>query len=111
MKMDQAKTHEAAREICTGYSNEDLDQLIEKWLEINPAKPIRAEVRTNVGAVPVWAIVGNLDPHAGDIHDLAEAYALPIDAIRAALAYYRRNTSVIDARIEANTTEIESVLE
>jgi uncharacterized protein (DUF433 family) len=111
MKMDPAYTHEAVRDICAGYSDEDLDQLIEAWLEVNPAKPTRTEVRTRIGAVPVWAIIGNLESHGNDTVDLAAAYDIPHDAVRAALAYYQRHASVIDARIEANTIEIESVLE
>ena len=109
--MESSNAYEAIRDACAALSDEDLDRLIETWLEVNPAKPIRAEVRTQIGAVPVWAIIGNLGTREDAITDLAAAYDLPNDAVRAALAYYQRHTSVIDACIEANITEIESVLE
>jgi hypothetical protein len=38
---------------------------------------------------------------------LAEAYGVPIEAVRAALAFYNRHRCLIDARLAENATEIE----
>jgi uncharacterized protein (DUF433 family) len=38
----------------------------------------------------------------GDVAQLAAAYALPREAVEAALAYYHRHKELIDARIALN---------
>ena len=84
----------------------DDARLIERYVEPNgdryPAG--RADARLRDHGVSVWALVRHLRAVGGDIDQLAEDYALPREAIEAALAYYRRNKDAIDARLLLNTT-------
>lgn len=87
------------------------DELIRQHIELNPHKPWRGEVRLKDAAIAVWAIIGSLPAVEGDLDRLAAAFAIPRIAVDAAMAYYRRNKSVIDARLEANEVlESDSIL-
>ena len=72
----------------------DEEQLIAQYVELNPYHPGSDEAWIVGYGVPVWAIIGAI--HA------AEEYQLPIDAVRAAIAYYQRFMDVINARLVAN---------
>lgn len=62
--------------------------------------PARARLRE--WGVEIWALVAQLPAMDGDPARLAEAYGLPIDAVLAALAYYRAHKEIIDAQIALN---------
>ena len=73
--------------------------LIERWIEPHPRGTFRARV-AGIG-VPVYAIVAKLG-NAGMspdrlVEEAAKAYDIPLDAARAALAYYRKHQYLIDA--------------
>ncbi len=76
------------------------DALIERWLAPNPHKP--SEMVLAAYGVPVWALVGYARGVDDDIEEVARAYEVPSEAVRAALAYYRRNPLQIDAKLAAN---------
>lgn len=78
------------------------EELIDKYIELNPNRPGRAEARVVGYAVPVWALVGYLEAVDGDVAQAAHDYRLPEEAVEAAVAYYRRHKTLIDARLEAN---------
>lgn len=78
------------------------DELIARYIELDPHKPSRDEARVIGSGVPVWALIPHLQAENGDVETVAAGYDLPPEAVEAAAAYYRRNQSVIDARIEAN---------
>lgn len=59
-------------------------------------------MRVREGGVPIWALIGYLEAVEGDLDRAARDYEISRDAVEAAVAYYRRNRDVIDARIEAN---------
>ena len=52
----------------------------------------------------MWALVGHLRAVCDDVDRVAADYELPREAVEAALAYYRRNKDLIDARLLLNTT-------
>jgi uncharacterized protein (DUF433 family) len=78
------------------------DDLIARYIEENPAKPGLADARLIGYAVPVWALIGYLPAVGHRADKVAEDYDLPVEAVEAALAYYRQHQDVIDARIAAN---------
>jgi len=53
-------------------------------------------------AVPVWAVIGCMPVVNWDSKKASKAYEVPVAAIEAALAYYRRYQALIDHRIEEN---------
>lgn len=74
--------------------------LIDRWIVPDPMDP--AQMRLSVFGIHLWAIVGasgGLDEYLGQV---ADDYAVPIDAVRAAHAYYRQHPLQIDAKIESN---------
>ena len=78
------------------------EALLGRWIEPNPHKRRVDEAWLRDSAVPVWAIIGYLEAVQGDIAQVAADYEAPREAVEAALAYYRRHTLLIDARIAAN---------
>lgn len=81
------------------------DELIERYIEFNPRRPglDRAQIRD--AGVEVWALVGYYQGEAeGDIKEVARAYDIPVDAVRAALAYYARQRDLIDAWLKRQQT-------
>jgi len=63
----------------------------------------RADARLRDSGVPVWALVGHLRAVGNDVDRVAADYELPREAVDAALAYYRRQKSLIEARRLLNT--------
>jgi uncharacterized protein (DUF433 family) len=80
----------------------DGDARIARWIEANPYRPGVANARVRDYGVPVWALVGHAAATGRPVAELAADYAIPVEAAEAALAFYRRHTAVIDARIAAN---------
>lgn len=80
----------------------DTDALIQEYIEVNPYHPGPANVRLRPYAVPVWALINYWYAADSDAQAVASAYHLPLEAVQAAIEYYRRNVAVIDARIAAN---------
>ncbi len=70
----------------------------------HPLKAGRADAVLAGTGVPVWAIVAHWRL-VGDVATVALDYLVPVKAVEGALAYYRKNQAVIDARIEANYTD------
>jgi len=52
--------------------------------------------------VSVWALVGYLEAVHGDVSRVADDYRLPLEAVEAAVTYYRQYKQLIDDRLEAN---------
>jgi uncharacterized protein (DUF433 family) len=78
-------------------------ELIARHVEENPRKPGPPDARLKDSGVAVWAFIAYL--HAavgGDLAQAASDYELSPEAAQAALAYYRRHQSLIDARIAWN---------
>jgi uncharacterized protein (DUF433 family) len=81
----------------------DRDEaLIAQYLEPNPNRPGRANWRVKERGVSVWALVGHWEAVGGDVEEVARDYLVPVEAVEAALAYYRRNKVLIDDRLATN---------
>ena len=77
------------------------DELITRYIELNPRRPGRDRAQVRDAGVEVWALVAYYqDGTSGDIDQVARAYDIPVDAVRAALAYYARERDLIDARLK-----------
>ena len=78
------------------------EALIVRYIEPNPNRPHLAEAWLKESAVPVWAIIGALPAANGDLAAVAAAYDVPLAAVEAAMAFYRRHQCLIDARLAEN---------
>jgi uncharacterized protein (DUF433 family) len=76
--------------------------LITWYLEPNPNRPGPADWWLKDYGVSVWALVGYWLTVGRDADRVATSYAVPIEAVEAALAYYTQNREIIDARLAAN---------
>jgi len=76
------------------------DELVTRYIDPNPDRPSDAWL---IGyGVSVWALIQYLRAAEGDCDRVTADYDLPREAFEAALAYYRRNKALIDARIALN---------
>jgi uncharacterized protein (DUF433 family) len=77
------------------------DELIERYIELNPRRPGRDRAQIRGAGVEVWALVAwYRDSASKNVEEIATAYDIPVDAVRAALAYYAREKNLIDAWLE-----------
>ena len=74
--------------------------LIERYIEKDPNKPGRSNVRLKDYGVHVWALVGYGPAVNDDLEEIARAYDIPLEAVKAAMLYYERNRGPIDYRLE-----------
>jgi len=86
------------RAVATDRETEQT--LIDRWIEPDPMD--LAQMRLAVYGIHLWAIIGASEGLDEYIRPVAQMYAIPVDAVRAAHAYYRRHPLQIDARIESN---------
>lgn len=95
----------AERALDTHDAQSD-DELIARYIEMNPNCPGPLGARTVEYAVPVWAIAGYclLALH-GDLDQTAADYEVSRATVEAVMAYYRRYQGAIDALIEANSAQ------
>jgi uncharacterized protein (DUF433 family) len=77
--------------------------LIERHVAPDPAGRGAAYARLTEAGTPVWALVAYHQGDAGgDVRLVAEGYGASAEAVRAALAYYRRHRAEIDAWLLLN---------
>ena len=81
---------------------ESEEALIARYLEPNPNRPGPADWRVKDRGVSVWALVGHWKTPGPDVESVARDYVVTPEAVEAALAYYRHNREIIDARLAAN---------
>ena len=67
----------------------DQDELIPTYIEANPYRPGAEDVRLRVYGIPVWALIGHLHGIAWDFPRTARDYRIPVEAVHAAVAYYK----------------------
>lgn len=79
------------------------DELIAKYLEPDPAKPWLAEYRVKNHGTHVWALIGHLNSVDWDIEETAGDYYLTKEQVEAAIAFYKRHTAHIKARLAENS--------
>lgn len=83
----------------------ETDELIDRYIEMDPLKGSRAEARLRGSKVAGWALAGYLQDGESDLARAATDYQLPREAVEAARAYYRRHKGLIDDRVAANVLE------
>ncbi|HEY8743982.1 MAG TPA: hypothetical protein VIU62_12825 [Chloroflexota bacterium] len=76
--------------------------LIAQYVEDDVRRFGPAQARPRTSGVEVWVLVAQLPAMDHDVARLAVAYGLPIAAVQAAMAYYRRHKELIDAQIALN---------
>lgn len=97
-----------SRRLASKLDEAALERLIDDYIEQDPLTLGVGGARTRREAIPVWALIGYLEAASGDINRVTEDYEIPADAVRAAIAYYRRHPIIIQAFILDNellTTE------
>jgi uncharacterized protein (DUF433 family) len=78
------------------------DAQIARWIEPAAADTDPADCCVLPRRVPVWAIIGQLKLEYWKAEVVAGEYELPLEAVQAAMAYYRRNQRDVDQRVAAN---------
>jgi uncharacterized protein (DUF433 family) len=86
------------------------EDLITQYIELNPHRPGLDEARLKSYGVAVWALIGYLPAVGNDVSQVAHDYDVPVEAVEAAIAYYRRHRPLIDARIAANSAKFDDLL-
>ncbi len=81
-----------------GMAKKHPDVLIARYIEEIPRRGVQ-EAQIRRYGVAVWAVIGYLKGVHGDVRQTAEDYEMPLDAVRAAQAYYRKHRYAIDARL------------
>jgi hypothetical protein len=74
---------------------------------LDPNRPGPDRVRLLDYDIPLWAIIGHLEAVEGDVAQAAADYAIPVDAIFAAKAYYEAHPHHIDTRLAINRAATE----
>jgi uncharacterized protein (DUF433 family) len=77
------------------------ESLIPKYIEEYPDKPGPGHARLKSSAVPVWALIGHLPVHNGRDDLVAADYDVPLEAVQAAIAFYREHTCEIEAELKS----------
>ncbi|MDQ2784437.1 MAG: DUF433 domain-containing protein [Chloroflexota bacterium] len=78
------------------------DELIARYIAPHPTKPGADQAIIAGHGVSVWALVGYLQGTKECAQRVAADYALPVEAVEAAKAYYHRHQALIDSRIAVN---------
>jgi uncharacterized protein (DUF433 family) len=98
---------EEARPVTTeqqaAQAEREEGALIERHVAPDPAGRGAPYARLTESGAPVWALVAYHQGDAGgDVRLVAEGYGASVEAVRAALAYYRRHRAEIDAWLLLN---------
>jgi len=75
--------------------------LIERHIEQGPSRPGPADVRLIQYRVPVWTLIGAVHAVDGDAERVSQDQKVPVEAVEAAIVYYLRHKTAIDARLAA----------
>jgi uncharacterized protein (DUF433 family) len=78
------------------------DPLVLKYIQIDPDWDSEDDARIMGHGVQVWALIGALDGNESDVEEVARDYRIPLEAMEAALAYYRSHKDAIDCRLAAH---------
>jgi uncharacterized protein (DUF433 family) len=89
-----------------GVAAREEQELIERHVGPDWYGRSGAEARLKDSGVSIWALVGYLPAVDFDPQRLAEDYNLSEEAVRAAMAFYRRNNCLLDARVAMNSADV-----
>ena len=81
---------------------EERSDKVTKWICPHPRRRGVEEARLVAPQIAVWALIGHLRTVDWEIARTAAAYRIPVEAVEAALLYYRQHQAAIDARLAAN---------
>jgi uncharacterized protein (DUF433 family) len=76
--------------------------LVAEHIDANPHGRGPSEARLAEHGTSVWAIVAYWNATNHDTVEVARDFGVPVEAIEAALAFYRRHKDLIDARLLLN---------
>jgi uncharacterized protein (DUF433 family) len=79
------------------------DELVARYIALNPYKPGRANARLVESGMAVWAFIGWLEAANWDEAQAAEDHEISSEQVRAAIAFYKRYKDIIDDRREGNS--------
>ena len=85
------------------------DELITRHIDPDSLRRGRAGARLANYGVPVWALIGHMGGIEEDPTRTARDYYIPVEAVEAALACYRRFRTYIDARLLLNADIFENI--
>jgi uncharacterized protein (DUF433 family) len=74
-------------------------ELVDRHIERDPYHHGESWARLRDYGVSVWILVAYAEAYGGDLTRVAHDYDVPLEAVEAALAYYRRHKAAIDVRI------------
>ena len=77
-------------------------------IALDPHRPGPAFARLVEYGRPVWAIIAYLQGYDWDVAKVAEMFAIPEEAVRAAIAHYEADPKYIDAWLLLNRSAFES---
>ncbi len=81
---------------------ETIEQLIERFIAVDPYGRRAEEARLRDYGYAVWALLGDL-LYPGRTRELvAQEYEVPIEAVDAVWNYYLRNRTALDRRLAEN---------
>ncbi len=78
--------------------------LIARNIAPDPHHPGIAHYQLRESAISVWALVAYYETVGHDLNRVADDYDVPIEQVRAALAFYTEHADVIDAYLSARRT-------
>lgn len=90
-------------DVTDEVDDQAAEALIARYVQQDRNRPENDRARVVVGdvGVPVWALIGHLRGVDGPAQ-VATDYALSLEAVVAALAYYDRHRLLIDHRLDIN---------
>ena len=77
----------------------DERALIDRYIAVGPYDRGPQAARLKDSGTPVWALIGSVEGAGGDVARVAADYEQPLEAARAAVAYYHRHRAPIDAKL------------
>ena len=78
------------------------DALIDAYVDFPRQRSDPGDARLAGYGYPVWIVIDALAATDQDLPRVAREYELPEDAVKVAVAFYRRYRDAIDARARAN---------
>ena len=94
-------TTDAANQIAQDAAEPDVT------IALDPHRPGPAFARLVAYGRPIWAIIADLQGNGWDVAQTARNYAVPEEAVRAAIDYYKADPRYIDAWLLLNRSAFE----
>lgn len=83
-------------------AKQDAADVPDVTIALDPHRPGPAFARLVAYGRPVWAIIAGLQGNRWDVAQTAKDFAIPEEAVRAAIAHYAADPSHIDAWLLLN---------